>query len=121
MTLRDSRPQAPNSSRGRGRRRRFIRPQDERRMAKSRPAKKPEKQLDLPAPALSTTTRVLPMQLKPGDRMTDSTGEWEVVEQPFTTARPARASSSRPSKTKLDWCARAAHDRTRARRTASAT
>jgi hypothetical protein len=26
------------------------------------------------------------MQLKPGDRLTDSTGEWEVVGRPFTTA-----------------------------------
>jgi hypothetical protein len=26
------------------------------------------------------------MQLKPGDRLTDSTGEWEVVARPFTTA-----------------------------------
>ncbi len=31
------------------------------------------------------TTRVLPMQLQIGDRMTDSTGEWEVVGRPYTT------------------------------------
>ncbi len=54
-------------------------------MAK-RPAKKPEKQLDLPAPAPPLTTKVLPMQLKPGDRLTDSTGEWEVIGRPYTTA-----------------------------------
>jgi hypothetical protein len=27
-----------------------------------------------------------PMQLQPGDRLTDSTGVWEVVGRPFTTA-----------------------------------
>ena len=32
------------------------------------------------------TTRVLPMQLQIGDRMTDSTGEWQVVGRPYTTA-----------------------------------
>jgi hypothetical protein len=32
------------------------------------------------------TARVLPMQLKIGDRITDETGEWEVVGRPFTTA-----------------------------------
>jgi len=26
------------------------------------------------------------MRLKPGDRLTDATGEWEVVGQPYTTA-----------------------------------
>ena len=29
---------------------------------------------------------VLSMQLKPGDRLTDSTGEWQVVGRPYTTA-----------------------------------
>ena len=33
------------------------------------------------------TTRVLPMQLQMGDRLTDDTGEWEVVGRPYTTAR----------------------------------
>jgi hypothetical protein len=32
------------------------------------------------------TTRVLPMQLQIGDRLTDSSGEWEVVGRPYTTA-----------------------------------
>ena len=32
------------------------------------------------------TTRVLPMQLQMGDRLTDGTGEWEVVSRPYTTA-----------------------------------
>jgi hypothetical protein len=56
-----------------------------------RPAQKRQK--DPPAqpqssgvPSLSPdTTRVLPMQLQIGDRMTDSTGEWEVVGRPYTT------------------------------------
>jgi hypothetical protein len=46
-------------------------------------AKPPEKK---PAPSTPPPRRVLPMQLKPGDRLTDSTGEWEVVARPFTTA-----------------------------------
>jgi hypothetical protein len=32
------------------------------------------------------TARVLPMQLQIGDRMTDPTGEWEVIGRPYTTA-----------------------------------
>ena len=48
-------------------------------MAKARPGKKSE---SVP----SSITRILPMQLKPGDRLSDETGEWEVVGQPYTTA-----------------------------------
>lgn len=49
--------------------------------------KKPEKQLDLPsAPAPPTATKVLPMQLLLGDRITDETGECEIIRRPFTTA-----------------------------------
>jgi hypothetical protein len=33
------------------------------------------------------TTRILPMQLQMGDRLTDDAGEWEVVGRPYTTAR----------------------------------
>jgi len=29
--------------------------------------------------------RVLPMELKPGDRLTDETGEYEVIGHPYTT------------------------------------
>ena len=29
--------------------------------------------------------RVLPMELKLGDRMTDETGEWEIIGRPYTT------------------------------------
>ena len=39
----------------------------------------------MPPPLPPGTTRVLPMQLQIGDRMSDSTGEWEVVGRPYTT------------------------------------
>src|SRR2546425_10053714 len=62
-------------------------------MARQRPKKKPERtaggQLPLPTPrqpASSSTSRVLPMQLKVGDRLADETGEWEVIGRPYTTA-----------------------------------
>ena len=61
-------------------------------MARPRPKKKPERsaggQLPLPTPRQppsSSTTRVLPMQLKVGDRLADETGEWEVTVQPYTS------------------------------------
>jgi len=40
----------------------------------------------MPPPEPPGTVRVLPMQLQIGDRMTDSTGEWQVVGRPYTTA-----------------------------------
>jgi hypothetical protein len=40
----------------------------------------------MPPPLPPGTTRLLPMQLQIGDRLTDSTGEWEVVGRPYTTA-----------------------------------
>jgi hypothetical protein len=52
-----------------------------------RVAEKPDKQLDLPAPAPPappTTIEVLPMQLRVGDRLADETGEWEVIGRPYT-------------------------------------
>jgi len=48
-------------------------------MAKARPGKKPQ-------PAPSATTRVLPMQLRIGDRLSDETGDWEIIARPYTTA-----------------------------------
>ena len=48
-------------------------------MAKPRPKKKRE-------PAPPATRRVLPMELRIGDRLIDETGEWEVVGRPYTTA-----------------------------------
>jgi len=61
-------------------------------MAKPRTGKKAKAkpvQAQLPGmlpPLAPGTTRVLPMHLQIGDRMTDSTGEWEVVGRPYTTA-----------------------------------
>jgi len=59
-----------------------------RRSEKKRQKSKPvQPQLQgMPPPLAPGTTRVLPMQLQIGDRITDSTGEWEVVGRPFTTA-----------------------------------
>lgn len=48
-------------------------------MARRRPGEKPD-------PDILTTPGVLPMQFRVGDRLTDSTGEWEVVGRPDTTA-----------------------------------
>ncbi len=39
-----------------------------------------------PAAAAPTSLRILPMELKIGDRLVDETGEWEVVSRPYTTA-----------------------------------
>jgi hypothetical protein len=50
-----------------------------RSVAKPKPEKKP-------ATPASTTSRVLPMELRIGDRLVDETGEWEVVGRPYTTA-----------------------------------
>jgi hypothetical protein len=46
-------------------------------------SKRPERKREHEPPA---ETRVLPMQLKVGDRLTDETGEYEVIGRPFTTA-----------------------------------
>jgi hypothetical protein len=40
----------------------------------------------MPPPEPPGTARLLPMQLQIGDRMMDSTGEWQVVGRPYTTA-----------------------------------
>ena len=37
-------------------------------------------------PAPAGTIRVLPMEVRIGDRLSDETGEWEVVGRPYTTA-----------------------------------
>jgi hypothetical protein len=75
----------------------------------------------LPAPQQPTVpaTRLLPMQLKIGDRFTDETGDWEVIARPYTTAggKNARARVQRvgaPDTTELRlW---AAHERIAVRR-----
>ena len=68
-------------------------------MGKARPEKKREPkadgQLPLPtsaAPASAGATRVLPMDLKVGDRLVDETGEWEVVSRPYTSNAGKNAS-----------------------------
>jgi hypothetical protein len=48
-------------------------------MAKPRPEKRRE-------PEPPSEHRVLPMQLKVGDRLVDASGEYEVIGRPFTTA-----------------------------------
>ena len=48
-------------------------------MARPRSEKKRE-------PGAPTSSRVLPMELRVGDRLTDETGEWEVIGRPYTTA-----------------------------------
>jgi len=40
----------------------------------------------MPPPLPPGTIRILPMQPQIGDWMTDSTGKWEVVGRPYTTA-----------------------------------
>jgi len=50
-----------------------------------RPAKKPQKQLDLPTPAPPPTTKVLPIQLQLGDPLADERSEWRVVGGPYST------------------------------------
>jgi hypothetical protein len=62
-------------------------------MAKARAEKKREKndgaQPPLPGARGSSppsATRLLPMQLQIGDRLSDETGDWEVVNRPHTTA-----------------------------------
>ena len=37
-------------------------------------------------PQAAADTKILPMELRVGDRLTDETGEWEVIGQPYTTA-----------------------------------
>jgi len=39
-----------------------------------------------PEPAPPAERRILPMQLRTGDRITDETGEWEIIARPYTTA-----------------------------------
>ena len=40
---------------------------------------------EAPEPAPPTTSTVLPMQLRVGDRFVDETGEWKVVGPPYST------------------------------------
>jgi len=40
----------------------------------------------MPPPEPPGTIRVLPMRLQVGDRISDESGEWEVIGRPYTTA-----------------------------------
>jgi hypothetical protein len=51
-----------------------------------RPARRPEKQLDLPAPAPPAWGERESSQLGVGDRIADEAGEWEIASRPHTTA-----------------------------------
>jgi len=48
-------------------------------MAKSRPEKKREQQA-------ADDTKILPMELRVGDRLASETGDWEVIAPPYNTA-----------------------------------
>ncbi len=98
-------------------------------MARPRPKKKPERnaggQMPLPTPqqpASSSTTRVLPIQLKVSDRLVDETGEWEVTVRPYTSpggknvhARVRRVDQPATAEERT-W---SAHERISVKRTAS--
>jgi hypothetical protein len=47
-------------------------------VARPRPEKKDQ-------PSTPAEHRILPMELRIGDRLTDETGEWEVIGRPYTT------------------------------------
>jgi hypothetical protein len=76
-------------------------------MAKPGPEKRPDR-------AKATEARLLPMELRIGDRLTDEIGEWEVIGRPFTTAGGKNAHArvrkvSQPEATDLrSW---SAHER----------
>jgi len=51
-------------------------------VAKTKPAKKAEAK----PPARESVFQALPMSLRPGDRLADESGEWEVLGRPYSTA-----------------------------------
>jgi len=65
-----------------------AKPRPEKKRPKAKSKTKPvQPQLPgMPPPLPPGTVRLFPTQLQIGDRMTDSTGEWEVVGRPSTTA-----------------------------------
>jgi hypothetical protein len=59
-------------------------------MAKAKREKKQGKPVQprlpgMPPPESPGTIRVFPMQLKVGDKLSDESGEWEVVGRPYST------------------------------------
>jgi hypothetical protein len=65
----------------------MAKPRPEKKRQKAKPAQPPLP--GMPPPEPPGTARVFPMQLQIGDRMTDSTGEWEVIGRPYPTAARA--------------------------------
>src|SRR5438876_10527373 len=61
----------------------MVRPRPEKKRQTAKPVQPPLP--GMPPPEPPGTIRVLPMQLQIGDRMTDSSGEWQVVGKPYTT------------------------------------
>jgi len=60
-------------------------------MAKPRNKREKDESVQPPLPGArdatpAGATQVLPMQLRMGDRLTDGTGEYEVIGRPYTTA-----------------------------------
>ena len=55
----------------------------EKKRQKSKPVQPPLP--GMPPPEPLGTTRVFPMQLQVGDKLSDETGQWEVVGRPHTT------------------------------------
>jgi hypothetical protein len=56
----------------------------------ARRPQKPREKNSQPPPGLRPVSspaeqRVLPMELQVGDRLTDETGEWEIIGHPYTT------------------------------------
>jgi len=64
----------------------------EKKRQKSKPVSKPVQPPlpGIPPPEPPGTTRVFPMQLQVGDKLSDETGQWEVVGRPHTTGGEAR-------------------------------
>jgi hypothetical protein len=60
-----------------------ARPRPANKRPKAKPVQPPLP--GMPPPDPPGTTRVLPMLLRIGDRLTDETGEWEVIGRPYTT------------------------------------
>src|SRR5437868_15376404 len=84
----------------------LARPRPEKKRQKAKPVQPPLP--GMPPPEPPGTARILPMQLQIGDRMTDSSGEWEVVGRPYTTnggknahVRVQRASQPGMTETKV--------------------
>jgi hypothetical protein len=55
----------------------------EKQRQKPKPAQPPLP--GMPPPEPQGTVRVFPMQLQVGDKLSDETGDWEVVGRPYTT------------------------------------